>query len=250
MAYIDGNEIYFGIVGQVEGGGDIIGAAQQLQEQPKALAVSTFEIESSTTAALDFLAGIQPLWAWDDYSATSGSAYIDFGQLRFRQKGGTNRLYFSRMDSGTDYGSFDLAVGTVTVIKGDDVIMITAATTGGYMYNIVAGYMTDDTDTDTAYKCIFTAPRYSTTNVRVLGGVDISTEVLGFKSSTYYNDNWYRTTNRTDELAPLFLDDETLTFVANKILLVRACVDRQKTGLYAVGDTKVYYGYTLAIKDV
>lgn len=248
MAYIDGNEIYFGIVGQVEGGGDIIGAPQQLQEQPKALAVSTFEIESTTTAALDFLAGIQPLWAWDDYSATSGSAHIDFGQLRFRQKSGTNRLHFSRMDSGSDYGSFDLAVGTVSVIKGNDVIMITAPTTDGYKYSIVAGYMTDDEGTK--HKCVFTAPHYSTTNVRVLGGVDIGTEVLGFKRSTYYNDEWYRTTNRTDELAPLFLDSEDATYIADKILLARACVDRQKTGLYSVGNTRAYYGYTLAIKDV
>ena len=250
MAYIDGNEIYFGIVGQVEGGGDIIGAPQQLQEQPKALAVSTFEIESTTTAALDFLAGIQPLWVWDDYSATSGSAHIDFGQIRFRQKGGTNRLYFSRMDNGTDYGSFDLAVGTITVIKGDDVIMITAPTTDGYKYSIVAGYMADDTDAETKYKCVFTAPHYSTTNVRVVGGVDIDTEVLGFKGSRYYDDALYRTTNRTDELAPLFLDSEDLTYIADKILLARACVDRQKTGLYLVGNTRAYYGYTLAIKDV
>lgn len=248
MAYIDGKEIYFGIVGQVESGGSIIGAPQASQDSPKSLTVSTFELETSNTAALDFLAGIQPLWAWDDYSAASGSAHIDFGQLRFRQKGGTNRLYFSRMDNGTDYGSFDLAVGTITVIKGDDVIMITAPTADGYKYSIVAGYMSDDEGTK--YKCVFTAPHYSTTSVRVLGGVDTVTEALGFKGSTYYNDAWYRTTNRTDEPAPLFLDNETATFVADKILLARACVDRQKTGLYSIGESRAYYGYTLALKDV
>ena len=248
MAYLNGHELFFGVTATV-GGGSIIGTPQAAQGDPKSLTVTTFELETSNTAALDFLAGIQPLWAWDDYSATSGSAHIDFGQLRFRQKGGTNRLYFSRMDNGTDYGSFDLAVGTVTVIKGNDVIMITAPTTDGYKYSIVAGYMTDDADTDTKYKCVFTAPHYSTTNVRVLGGVDTGTAVLGFRNATYYNDNWYRTTNRTDELAPLFLDSEDATYIADKILIAHACVDRQKTGLYTVGGSDYYYGYTLALKD-
>lgn len=246
MAVINGNEIFFGMTLTLEGGGSIIGTPQAAQGDPKSLTVSTFELETSSTAALDFLAAIQPLWAWDDYSATSGSAHIDFGQIRFRQKGGTNRLYFSRMDNGTDYGSFDLAVGTVTVIKGNDVIMITASTTDGYKYSIVAGYMTDDEGTK--HKCVFTAPRYNT-STRVLGGVDTGTAVLGFRNATYYNDNWYRTTNRTDELAPLFLDSEDATYIADKILIARACVDRQKTGLYTVGGSDCYYGYTLALKD-
>lgn len=244
MAYLNGHELFFGVTATV-GGGSIIGTPQAAQGDPKSLTVTTFELETASTTAADFLAAIQAFWPWDGYEAGTS---VDFGQLRFRTKGYNNRLYFSRMDNGTDYGSFNLAVGTVTVIKGNDIIMIIVPTSeAGYVYTITAGYMTDDEGTK--HKCIFTAPHYSTTNVRVLGGVDTGTTVVGFKSATYYNDNWYRTTNRTDELAPLFLDSEDATYIADKILIARACVDRQKTGLYTVGGSDCYYGYTLALKD-
>ena len=147
MAYLNGIEQLFGMTLTL-GGGPIIGAPVPSQDPPSSLTVTTFDIETLSTAALDFLAAIQPLWEWDDYDVLSSSAHIDFGQLRFYKGSSYNyRIYFRRMDNGTDYGSFELAVGTVTAIKGDDVLMITAPTADGYKYTIVVGYMTDDTDT-------------------------------------------------------------------------------------------------------
>ena len=245
MAYLNGHELFFGVTATV-GGGSVIGTPQAAQGDPKSLTVTTFELGQTTTMALDFLAAIQPLWPWDAFDAQMWT--LDFGQFRLRNKSSSNRLYFSRMDNGTDYNNFNLIAGTVTVIKGNDVILILAPVEAeGYICAITAGYMTDDEGTK--YKCVFTALRSSTTDVRVHGGVDIGTAVVGFKGSTYYNSNWYRTTYRTDELAPLFIESEDMTYIADKILITRACVNLRKTGLYTVGDSDVYYGYTLALKD-
>lgn len=244
MAYLNGHELFFGVTATV-GGGSIIGTPQAAQGDPKSLTVTTFELTYNyNTVCEDFLSGLP--WEWD-YTADGERRW---GNLVLRKK--SNKLYFSDNYQGTDMGNaIQLTSGTVTIIKSSKAMLVIAPVSGSnnHPFDVIAVGTMKGAD-GTEYKAMATDTPYSTSSqiTTALDDTDNSALVHFFVRSGNYA-GAPRTTTQTDMLIPLLLDNADLSAVWEDVLYTAACADIHKTGLYTVGDSDCYYGYTLALKD-
>ena len=85
-----------------------------------------------------------------------------------------------------------------------------------------------------------------TSTVYFGGGFDNGTQAISWNVN---NTSRYQMTNQTDILVPLIIDSASISVKAENIYLTAACADIRKTGLYTVGESDMYYGLRLAIKD-
>ena len=244
MAYLNGHELFFGVTATV-GGGSVIGTPQAAQGDPKSLTVTTFELTYGKTMCEDFLSGLP--WEWD-YTA-DGERH--WGNLVLREK--SSKLYFSNNYLGTDMGNaIQLTTGTVTVVKSSKAMLVLApvSKTTEHPYDIIAvGTMTGADGTE--YKAMATDTAYSSSTSTYVFALDDTNNselvYLSYRSGNYAGAP--KKTTQTDALISPFLDNANLSAVWKDVLFTAACADFHKTGLYTVGDSNIYYGYNLALKD-
>jgi hypothetical protein len=233
MANINGNEIYFGIIGEVgSGSGYILGEAEAATT---ASALEITNLGDYYLRAAQLITDLQAEWDWDD------SSTLTWGCFSLTASGNSSIiLKDTYTDNANTYGG-TYSTGTssskaVTIAKSSSAIMIDM--NGGS----IAFFTAMDENGD-SHKCIAAAMAGNTYRVYIAADDGTSANVFGVS-----NNNGKRTTTNIYELTPFF--DETADGIvrSDNILVVRSC-PAITTGLYSIGDNKFFFGNYLALKD-
>lgn len=235
MAHINGNEIYFGIVGQVgsgDGGGYTLGEATA---ESTAAALIISDIGNYRSRASSLITDLQSLWDWDDENTLTWGCFslIYCGSSGIAIKDSYNNnvsLYGGEWNTGANTSD------SVKIIKTNSAIMIDLP--GGSMI-----FFTTTDENNTPHRCVAAAKTGST--YRVFVGADTGTSASNYKVE---NNSGLRTTASIYELTPFFAELTAGFVKSEQINIVKAC-PVITNGLYSIGDDQFYFGNYVTLKD-
>ena len=241
MAYLNGIEQLFGMTLTLGGEGSIIGAPVLSEDPPSSLSVTTFDITYGyNTVVRAVIAGIAPLWDWD----STGVDDLYWGNMRLYRY--NEKLYYANGYTGGDFGSISPGTGTVTVVKSSKSMMVIIPMTAANRYSVITVGTMKGAD-GTEYKAVTTqVPESSYVTIR--GSLD-DTENEALVTWNTSNNTRYITGVQADVLIPFYIDTASVVAVWEDLYITMGCVDLYKHDLYAVGNSKMYYGNRLALKD-
>ena len=233
MAFINGNDIFFGIFSQIDGGYNIGEATAA--STPKTLSVinmGNYYLQSD-----QFIADLQDMWSWDDDDA------LTWGSFSFVKSGNNSAgIQDSYTATVNTYGGvMRISEGgtsptDVIIAKSNKAIIIEMS--GG----AVALFTAKDTE-GTEHKCVAIARNESTYNICIAADDGTSANVY-IKS----NANAKRLTTAVSEIIPVF-DEISDDFVKSNEILQLIALPARLNGLFEISGVQYYFSNYIAIKD-
>lgn len=233
MAYINGNNIYFGIFSQIDGGYNIGEATAA--STPKTLSVinmGNYYLQSD-----QFIVDLQDMWDWDDDDA------LTWGCFTFVKSGNNSAgIQDSYTATPNTYGGvMRISEGgtsptNVYIAKSNKAIIIEMS--GG----AVALFSAKDTE-GTEHKCVAIARNDSTYNICFAADDGTSANVY-LKS----NNNFKRVTTAVSEIIPFF-NEISGGFVKSAEILQLAALPSKLNGLFDINGIQYYFGNYIALRD-